>query len=430
MLFRILGPLEVRTGQGWSAVGAPKWRELLAILLLGQDKVLSTDRLVDELWSGTPPTGARKLVNLYVLRLRRLIGDPEGKVLVTRTPGYLLRLGPHDTDVRVFEEGVIAGRTALRADQPERAAELLTDALALWRGPALCDVTLPLATAEARHLDESHLAARELRMDAELACGQYSDVINELRRLVDANPLRERFWGQLIRALHGAHRQAEALETYAQARHVIADELGTDPGRELQDLYHALLGGKSLAVANPAATLRTTAAKITPPICQLPPDVADFTGRSDYTTELIRLLTPTEGSTFVPIAAICGLPGVGKTSLALHAAHSMRDSFPDGQLYVQLAGASPRPRDSGETLGEMLRALGVPPLAIPETTGERTALLRSRLAGRRVLLVADDAATPAQVQALTPGTAGTAVIVTSRTWLTALAGASMFNSIC
>ena len=216
---------------------------------------MSTDSLVFELWGDNPPSTANNMVSIYVHRLRKeVIGDTEGKVLVHRAPGYLLRVSPGDVDFEVFESLVASGRSALAAD-PERAAARLGEALALWRGPLLADVApSPLLTMYIDQAAELLLDSTELRVEADLACGRSAQVVTELRGLVTEHPLRERLWSLLMRALEQAGRRAEALETYAQARRVIADELGVDPGSELQRLYAELLAAdasSALAVRRP-----------------------------------------------------------------------------------------------------------------------------------------------------------------------------------
>ncbi len=424
MRFRILGPAQALTPQGWCGIGAAKWRGLLSVLLLNPGKVVATERLIAELWPENTPAGPRKLVNLYVLRLRRLIDDPHGEILATRAPGYVLDLEQDDLDAWRFESRFAAARNAWGNSQLQVARTHLTDALGLWRGPALCDVATPSALLEARRLDESHVSALLLRGEIELACGRHAEVVGELRNLVTTHPLHEQLWGQLIRALRGAGRDAEALHAYEEARQVIARELGTDPGRELRALHRAMLEGEDLpGIPHATGIARATAL----PVRQLPPDTADFTGRGSQVAELVKFLSPIRGRAFVPVAVICGLPGVGKTALALHVAHRLRRKFPDAQLYVQLDGTSERPREPRDVLGELLRTLGVQPSAIPATTNERSAAFRSVVAGHKVLLVADDAATATQVVPLLPGDGNCAVIITSRAMLAAIPGAQLLR---
>src|SRR5579859_3412580 len=259
MRFRLLGPLEVRDGDVWRPIGAPKWRALLAVLLIHANQIVSVDTLIDELWGDAVPAKAGNLVSIYVLRLRRLIGDADGSVLVTHSPGYLLKTGDDGTDVQVFEAMVREGRIALRADAFDDAARHLAEALALWRGAPLADVPRSgIVEAEAERLAELKLDTAELRINAELACGGHAQVVPELRRLLADNPLREGLWLLLMQALDGSGRHAEALDAYGQARTVIADELGVDPGLELRRLYARLLSAdaeEEAASAGPAGVI-------------------------------------------------------------------------------------------------------------------------------------------------------------------------------
>jgi DNA-binding SARP family transcriptional activator len=238
----MLGPLEIRTDEGWIEVSASKWRTVLAVLLLNAGQAVSTDLLVSEAWEGSPPARASNAVSICVHRLRRLMGDHEGRILVTRAPGYQLILGEDDLDARKFTRLAAAGRAALASGDGPQAADLLTEALSLWRGKALADVPhSPLVSAEASRLEESRVEALELRIQADLACGRQAQVVLEARRLLADHPLREGLWALLMRALYAAGRQAEALDVYAKAREVIADQLGVDPSAELQNLYQRML---------------------------------------------------------------------------------------------------------------------------------------------------------------------------------------------
>ena len=446
MRFRILGPLEVWTDTGWSGIGAPKWRALLAMLLLRPGQVVSTERLIAGLWGEEPPDRAANLVSIYVLRLRRLMGDPQGRTLVTRAPGYQLSVDADGLDAAVFESGVRQGRQALADGQAGRASAVLSEALALWRGAAMADVPASdLITAEADRLEESRLAALELRITADLRGGEPAPLIPELRRLMAENPLREGLWTLLLLALEDTGRRAEAVAAYGDARRVIADELGVDPGPELRQLYQRLLvadpapapGGSTAAAApEPApprragSPARAAAGAGTPPPAQLPADIADFTGRASHLRQLHRLMTRSPGTgnpAALTVAVVAGTGGLGKTTLAVHAAHSLRDDFPDGQLYVSLRGAGEQPAMPGEVLARLLRDLGVVPAQVPAGQEERAALYRTMLAGRQVLIVLDDARDAAQVRPLLPGSAACAVIVTSRHRLADLAGSRLVD---
>ena len=446
--FRILGPLEVWTGQDWSGIGAPKWRALLAALLLNPGQAVSTDRLAAELWGDDPPDRATNLVSVYVLRLRRALGDPEGRVLTTRAPGYQLRLDPGDLDAECFETLAGQGREALAGGDPDRAADRLAEALELWRGPALADVPpSALVSAEADRLEESRLSALELRIEADLGCGLPAQLVPELRRLLSDQPLREGLWALLIRALDGAGRHAEALAAYGQARGVIAEELGVDPGPELQRLYQAMLTAAAApprppaaaATAQPAAQLAGSPADATHrragpgssrrAPAQLPADVADFTGRAGPLERLYGLVSGTrqQRNGAVAVAVVAGTPGLGKTALAVHAAHRLRPDFPDGQLYASLRGGSEHPVPPEDVLARFLRDLGVDGARVPVDAEERAAMYRTRLAERQMLIVLDDARDAAQVRPLLPGTGSCAVIVSSRHRLSDLAGSRLID---
>lgn len=440
-LFRILGPLEVWNGQEWARVSAPKWRAVLATLLLSPGQPVSTGRLIADLWGDSPPAKAKNLISVYVHRLRRLTGDVGGDVLVTRAPGYQIMLSPGDLDAERFAQLVAAGRAALAGGDAVAAAGLLGVALDLWSGPALADVPAsPAVAAEADRLEESRIQALELRIEADLGCGRQDEVAPELSRLVADHPLREGLWGLLMRALYGAGRQAEALETYARAREAIAAELGVDPGAALQQLYQDILNGdaanaavgvKGAPVVGGTAALR--AWPTTPPHpapAQLPADIADFTGRAGQVGELCRLLSgdvQAPGSPgAVPMVLVVGSGGLGKTTLAVHAAHLLAGRFGDGQLYANLRGAT-EPVDPGEVLARFLRDLGLHGGQVPVEPEERAAQYRTRLAGKRVLIMLDDARDAAQVRPLLPGSASCAVLVTARRGMPELVGSRLLD---
>jgi DNA-binding SARP family transcriptional activator len=423
MLCRLLGPLEVRAGDNWTGIGAPKWRALLAVLLLRSGQVVSTGQLADELWGANPPKGARKLISGYVARLRQLIGDPDGRVLVTTAPGYRLLVDRAGLDASQFERLLTAARAALEQSSPENAVDLVDAALALWRGTALADVPPgPLVAAEAARLDELRLDALELRAEARIGSSRPGELVAELRQLIAEYPLRERFWHQLMRALELSGRPAEALEAYARVQLILAEELGADPGRDLQQLHSRLLSGVAPApTMNPAAAPLSIAAPDRAVPRQLPIAAAHFTGRARELSALTRLLDQarTDQPGTVVISAIDGMPGVGKTALAVQAGHLLAHRYPDRQLFVDLHGHTPgrEPADPTDVLAMLLAADGVDPQYLPAALDGRAAMWRDRLAGQRSLLILDNAAGSAQVAPLLPGTAGCLVLVTSRRFL-------------
>src|SRR5271166_5584661 len=463
MRFRLLGPLEIRAGEDWRGIGAPKWRSVLATLLIHPGQIVSADTLINEVWGDAPPAKAANLISIYVLRLRRLMDDEDSRLLITRAPGYQLVLTASDTDALVFEAMVRDGRRAFAAGDPAGAASQLTEALALWHGRPLADVPpTPLVEAEAERLNELHLGAIELRIMAELACGGHAQAVAEIRRLLADHPLREGLWLLLMRALDGAGRHAEALEIYGRARDVIAEQLGVDPGAELRQLHAELLAKDSAAppgtISAGTVTARPrnqeepeTAGSSPVPDSQraparpgrgsrpgglspeqLPADVADFTGRGEQVKHLCDLLAGVGRGTnsdpgAVRIAVVAGAGGLGKTSLAVHAAHRVRRKFPDGQLYVDLLGATPNPLPAGDVLARFLRDLGVDGRDVPVDEAERAARYRTALARRRMLVVLDNARDAAQVRPLLPGTASSAVLVTTRSRMPDLASTKLVD---
>ncbi len=469
MRFRLLGPLEIRAGEGWRGIGAPKWRSVLAALLISPGQIVPADVLIGEVWGDEPPAKAANLISIYVLRLRRLMADADSALLVTRAPGYQLRLTATDTDALVFETMVRDGRKAFAGDDPQGAARQLTGALALWYGQPLADVPrTPLVQAEAERLAELRLEAIELRITAELACGGYAQAVSEVGRLLADHPLREGLWLLLMRALDGAGRHAEALEAYGRARTAIADQLGVDPGAELRQLYADLLAKDQAAplgiisaglvtvpagepAPEAAAPARAAAAETAdsaqsaapagprpgrearsgaPVPAQLPADIADFTGRDEQVNRLCDLLSASRASGdpgAVRIAVVAGAGGLGKTSLAVHAAHRLRRKFPHGQLYVDLLGATANSLPAGDVLARFLRDLGVNGRDVPVDDDERAARYRTMLAGRRMLVVLDNARDAAQVRPLLPGTASSAVLVTTRSRMPDLASTRLVD---
>ena len=411
MRYRLLGPLRVRDGTAWSPIRAAQQRVVLAVLLAEPGQVVSSDRLVAELWGDQPPREAQSALRGYVMRLRRTLGDPAAGRLVTRGHGYELVVGAGEIDAVEFERSVVAGRRALAEGSPRAALEQLDEGLALWHGQPLADVPAsPTVTLWANRLGQSRLAALEERAATLLSLGRHADVVDDLNRLVGEHPFRERLWELLMRALRAAGRRAEALSAYRTARRALTEDLGLEPGPELRDLHRSIIAERATGTGDePAAPARVVPA-------QLPAAVSGFTGRQQQLDRLGTMLAGSRGARpALVLATITGTAGIGKTALAVHWAHQIRDRFPDGQLYANLRGydAGPplRPID---VLAAFLPALGVPADEVPATLEPAAALYRSLLADRRVLVLLDNARHPDQVRPLLPGGAGCLALVTSR----------------
>ncbi|MFE0175352.1 BTAD domain-containing putative transcriptional regulator [Streptomyces sp. NPDC059002] len=405
--YRLLGPVEAwRAGRRLS-LGGPKPRALLAALLLEPGKVVSADTLIDVIWGDSPPDTARSLIQSYVSALRRALS---AEAIETRPPGYLIHADASLVDRAAFERLTGQGRQAAAAGDHAGAARLLSEALDLWRGPALGGIGETLR-AMADQLEEARQAALEERIAADLAqTGHEMELVAELTALVAMHPTRERLRGQLMLALYRLGRQADALAVYTEGRDVLAEELGIDPGPRLQGMYEAILrADEGLLPAAEDTPGAPTGAARAPAL--LPPAIGDFTGRDAQVREVRAALTGSREA--MPVVVVSGPGGVGKSVLGVTAAHRVADVYPDGQLYAELRGATD-PVTPGEVLGRLLRALGANP---PEGDAERRDLFRSLVAGRRMLLVLDDAGSESQVRPLLPGSATCGVLITARSRL-------------
>jgi DNA-binding SARP family transcriptional activator/tetratricopeptide (TPR) repeat protein len=417
--FGLLGPL-----QGWRGVtalplGPIQQQVMLAVLLLHANRPLSRSALMEAIWGVEAPASAVHLVQRHASGLRRVLGNGQepSRRLVWTHGGYLLTVEDDETDLGRFERQVAQARHAREAGDEPGAAKGLRAALELWRGPLCEGLSSPLLDAERSRLAEGRVSVLEQRIALDLVVGDATALIPELRRLVVDHPLRERLRGLLMQALCGAGRQAEALAAFQDTRRTLRDELGIEPGRELQELHQRVLRADPTLWPAPAWGTSAGAASRPRP-AQLPRGVPHFTGREEELDRLGRMITDEPGG----VALIVGTAGVGKTALALHTAHRARAAFPDGQLHVNLRGFDPTraAMDPAEGLQGFLEALGVPPDQMPSGVTAQSALYRTLVQDRRLLVLLDNARDAAQVRPLLPGASTTQVIVTSRNSLSGL----------
>lgn len=413
MKFRLLGPVEVLVNDKPVTIAASRQQIVLALLLLEAGHVVSVERIIDALWGEKPPRTARCQVQITISALRRLLGE---SVIATRPPGYLINASPECIDLVKFESLMASGTKAAAEQRVHDARRDLREALALWRGPALEGVQSEVIQSAATRLKELRISAYQDCLELELQLGQHQEIISELTELVAAHPLNERFRGQLMLALYRGGRQADALETLRNGRDVLRQELGLDPCAELCRLEQAILTRDpqlDLPGPRPAVGLPGKAAPTTPVPRQLPRTIADFTGREEILDEISTIVAGQDTSDDpleVPVVVLTGRGGVGKTAIALRAAHLLSPEFPDGQLYLQLHPEMPN--SSASILEQLLRSLDVRSDTMSPDLEGRIALYRSVLAGLRVLVVIDGACSKNDVAPFLPGARGCAAVVT------------------
>jgi DNA-binding SARP family transcriptional activator/tetratricopeptide (TPR) repeat protein len=448
MLFSVLGPLRVSSEGAAFPVAGVRQRVVLGALLASANQPVRPDLLAEIVWEGRPSAGAVATLRSYVMRLRRGLVPEAASRIVTSDAGYVIEVVEAEVDALRFEALCRETGAAIEGGMWADALEKAADALGLWRGAPLADIPCrSLHDVWVPRLEQLRLQTLEWRIEAELRLGRHDHVVPELRDLIARHPLRERFHAQLMLALAGTGRQSEALDVYLGARRVLVGELGIEPGLELRTLQQRVLAGDPELTATPhsvdgephsavpaarphpqpepqSLTTPPTLPQQTPVIPrQLPADVRHFTGRQPELDALVALLEDLgrerdrdHAVDTVLISAIDGMAGIGKTSLAVHAAHRLADRFPDGQLFLDLHGHTRDhpPRSAGEALDVFLTALGVPAQQIPRDLGARAAIYRQRLADTRTLILLDNAADEAQIRPLLPGSSGCLVLVTSR----------------
>ncbi len=420
--FTLLGPV-----RGWLdgeelELGSPDQRAVLAFLLLREGRPATAEEIIEALWGEDAPRSVHGVLRTYVYRLRRLFSKVLGGDPLIQSVGssYVLPTAGPGVDVQVFQQRVADGRRARLEGDPARSAVLLTEGLELWQGTPLSGMRGWYADRQRQRLEQLHDEAREERFVADVERGAHQEVIPALTQAVADSPLHERLRELLMLALYRAGRQAEALDVYNEAYRVLDEELGIAPGAALRELHGAILRGDpglDLPAGRPSPG---PAAAPVPVPAQLPPDIPDFTGRAEEIAEITGVLSAS-GSR-APVVGLTGLGGMGKSTLAIHAARLMSGQFPDGQVYADLGGSRDTPVAPVEVLAGFLRASGVSLGDIPPGLDERAALWRTMLAGRNMLIMLDDAADAEQVRPLLPAGLGSAGIVTSGRRLTSLPG--------
>ncbi|GAA0900952.1 BTAD domain-containing putative transcriptional regulator [Streptomyces thermoalcalitolerans] len=450
--FRVLGPLTIRTGGRELTVSSPKQRVLLASLLLRAEQVVTFDELIRRLWDDRPPRDARAALHIHTTRLRTLLRTSldlgDRPVIETHLGGYRLVMNRATLDLTRYREAVDEARAARGRGDTALELSALERALAEWRGDPLETVpSVSLQTEVVPQLVEERLTLVERRFALVLDLGGGADIIPQLRALTAEHPVRERLREYLMRALHHTGQVAAALEEYRDYYRMLDRELGVLPGQELQELHRKLLaetGELRTRRTRPSNARVTDAARQTPGPAgvrptnpsapwvvqrQLPPEATHFVGREELLEEVVAALTPRQRAA-VPLVSLVGPPGIGKTALALRAAHRLSSAYPDGQWYVRLHDARGVARPVHDVIAELLQSSGADVSALPTERHQLTGVFRSRLADRRVLIVIDDVNDSEQVTDLLPGSPSCAVLVLHREYrpdLVAVHGARSFT---
>ncbi|UPT23391.1 AfsR/SARP family transcriptional regulator [Thermobifida alba] len=448
--FNLLGPIEIIHNDVNITPTAPKPRQVVSLLLLRRNTVVQTRELIDELWRESPPPSAMTTLQTYIYKLRKiLLEHGNGDCLSTRPGGYMLTVPDTMVDLSRFEKEAHEGRLLLESGDSEKAARTLRSALALWRGPALLDVAHgDLLSSYVTRLEELRFRTLELRIEADLRLGHHRETISELKSLVLTHPLHEKLHASLMIALSRSGRRHEALEMYQKLRRTMIEDLGLEPGHDLRELHQSLLSDDFVhppaekPLHKHAPQQRRAVEPLTVPPhgtglskrtprgqrpfpTQLPPDLADFTGHTAVLEKITAGLAPGDSGTQPPVTrtvAISGMPGVGKSSLAIRLAHRLRPRFEDGYLYVDLQGAAGTQATIGHVLQQLLQTLGVTPDGLPATLEEQGRMFRSLCSRTRLLMILDGASSTADVRPLLLDAPNCATIITSRRRLHGLIG--------
>jgi DNA-binding SARP family transcriptional activator/tetratricopeptide (TPR) repeat protein len=430
--FGVLGTVEAHRDGVALSLGAAKQRQVLVRLLLARNRAAGLDDLVIELWGQHPPASASANLRMYASNLRRLLTGPAGQQAICRHgSGYRLTVDAGGLDADRFEDACERGRAAAGSADLDTAVSELTSALRMWRGEPAEDVAHgDFVQARCVSLAEARACAVEDLATAFVRLGSLPSAMRLLEDLTAADPLRERAQQILMLSHYAAGDTVGALRVYESTRRGLAVELGIDPGRELQQLHQAVLRqhdpqelveqlgaapGHAVTHLGDDAAAAGAAVQVRP--FQLPADAPDFVGRHGLMARLATAMTADSGVAYPAVASITGMPGVGKSTLAVHAAHCVRERYPDGQLYIDLYGDGIGTLDPHDAIGRVLTGLGFAASALPATLEGRSAVLRSVCADRRLLLVLDNASTFEQVAQLLPANSQCGVLVTSRSGL-------------
>ncbi|WP_433379262.1 BTAD domain-containing putative transcriptional regulator [Actinoplanes sp. CA-142083] len=421
--FGVLGAVEAQIAGRPVALGHARQRSVLAVLLVEAGRPVTVDQLIDRVWGAEAPQRAAGALYSYLSRLRTAVADA-GIGIERRPGGYALTVDPQTVDLHQFRRLVTQSRGA---ESDRNAAELITQALGLWRGEPFAGLDNPWLDGMRQALLGERFAAELDHNDVLLRLGRHGELLPSLSAAVAGHPLDERLAAQVMLALYRSGRQADADEQYRRIRRCLADELGSDPGAGLRRLHERILAADPTLIATSAPAMKPAAVP-----AQLPADVRAFTGRTEELAVLDKSLAPPEGDEPpLTVMLLSGTAGVGKSALAVRWAHRVRDAFPDGQLYVNLRGYdAEQPVAVGDALAGLLTALGVRGTEIPPGVEERAGRYRSELTGRKMLVLLDNASSVEQVRPLLPGTGSCLVLITSRDALpgmVAIHGAERIN---
>ncbi|MEH0460152.1 AfsR/SARP family transcriptional regulator [Streptomyces acidiscabies] len=416
---RVLGPVELHADRQIDALGSAKERILLAALAFDAGRPVPADTLVDRLWGdGSAPARPRANLHTYVARIRRRLRDlGSDEYLVPRTHSYTLDLDPERVDCHRFQNLAAQARALADRGADRQALRLLDEADALWHGEPLAGLPGLWPEHVRGILAERRLAARLTRADVELRAGHYADLVPDLTALSDDHPTDEALAARLMTAAYGCGRLADALRVYDSVRRRLAEDLGSDPGEALTRLHRLILGGAPVeslpARPEPAVSAPHTL-----------PSHAELVGRERELAAIVRYAATAAPRHVIALQTVSGMAGVGKTTLALHAAEHLTPRYPDGLVHLDLRTHAPGQHPLTETsaLTTLIRAFGVPASSLPGDLDGLATLWRGLLSDRRAIVILDDVRDAAQLRSLLPGPSPSLVLVTSRRRLTGLPG--------